>query len=60
MASKDESSHCRDCGRALFDPVSRKRGIGPKCWAKRQKQIKDAETNDGIWDSCKAKEAEKP
>ena len=24
---------CRKCGRKLTDPISRKRGFGPECWA---------------------------
>jgi hypothetical protein len=26
---------CEECGKPLTDPVSRKLGIGPKCWLKK-------------------------
>lgn len=26
---------CSECGKPLKDPVSRKLGIGPKCWLKK-------------------------
>lgn len=29
-----QSAHCENCGRALTDPVSVARGIGPICWGK--------------------------
>ncbi len=59
MAFRDESSaYCKECGRALYNPVSVKRGIGPKCWASQQKQEDAIKTNDEVWDKCKDKEAE--
>jgi hypothetical protein len=30
----DSRSRCRRCGRALTDPTSVARGIGPECWAR--------------------------
>ena len=30
---------CRICGRALSDPVSISRGVGPECWAQEQHPV---------------------
>lgn len=33
---------CRECGRALKDPISVERGIGPECWRDQQAGGSDA------------------
>jgi len=51
----DESFVCRVCGKPLSNPVSVKRGIGPKCWAALQTKKKDRERNDETGAKCKRK-----
>jgi hypothetical protein len=31
------ASRCEDCGKPLEDPASVERGVGPDCWARRQR-----------------------
>lgn len=37
-----DTGRCEDCGKALTDPVSIERGVGPECIARRA--LADAET----------------
>jgi hypothetical protein len=34
VAHREPAAHCRCCTKALTDPVSIERGIGPECWVK--------------------------
>lgn len=38
---------CADCWEPLANDESRKRGVGPRCWAKRQKAHRAAELAEG-------------
>jgi hypothetical protein len=40
LAGFRAAARCEDCGKALDDPVSVKRGIGPDCHARRQRRTR--------------------
>lgn len=37
LAGLRADHQCEDCGTPLRDPMSKKRGVGPDCYAKRQR-----------------------